>query len=186
MNEDHFLPEVVDPAPAPSCRRARGRAGAHHAHQAGDADDPLPHRRRHRGSTAEPCLRPDVGPHGPDQGAQRRHADHPGVNVYPSEVEAALLAVADLQPHYQLVVDRTATLARLEVQVEPAEATVAGAAAASTTGAEIRRRVSRLREVTGLGSAHLALTIPRSGQWRARPPPFPAAEGKAVRGVGDS
>jgi phenylacetate-coenzyme A ligase PaaK-like adenylate-forming protein len=31
-----------------------------------------------------------------------------------------LLTVAELAPHYQLVVDRAATLARLEVQVEPA------------------------------------------------------------------
>src|SRR5439155_640510 len=45
-----------------------------------------------------------------------------GVNVYPSEVEGALLGVADLVPQYLLVVDRTATLARVEVQVEPAPA----------------------------------------------------------------
>ena len=48
-----------------------------------------------------------------------------GVNLYPSEVEAALLGVEDLQPHYLLVVDRRATLARLEVQVEPAPALLA-------------------------------------------------------------
>ena len=45
-----------------------------------------------------------------------------GVNLYPSEVEAALLAMDELEPHYQLVVDRRTTLARLEVQVEPAPA----------------------------------------------------------------
>jgi phenylacetate-CoA ligase len=29
-----------------------------------------------------------------------------GINVYPSQLEAALLTVADPAPHYQLVVDR--------------------------------------------------------------------------------
>ena len=48
-----------------------------------------------------------------------------GVNLYPSEVEATLLAVEELQPHYQLVVDRASTLARLEVQVEPTPALLA-------------------------------------------------------------
>src|SRR5205085_8482590 len=38
-----------------------------------------------------------------------------GVNVYPSEVEAALLTIAELEPHYQLVVDRSTTLATVEV-----------------------------------------------------------------------
>ena len=48
-----------------------------------------------------------------------------GVNLYPSEVESALLGVEDLVPHYQLVVDRGTTLARLEVQVEPSPELVA-------------------------------------------------------------
>src|SRR4029453_15797574 len=48
-----------------------------------------------------------------------------GVNLYPSEVERTLLALAELAPHYQLVVDRAATLARLEVQVEPAPELIA-------------------------------------------------------------
>src|SRR5436190_215720 len=36
-----------------------------------------------------------------------------GVNVYPSEIEAALLEVPELLPQYRLVVDRRTTLARL-------------------------------------------------------------------------
>src|SRR3989454_9915112 len=47
-----------------------------------------------------------------------------GVNLYPSEVEATLLAIEELLPHYQLVVDRRATLATLEGRVEPAPAPV--------------------------------------------------------------
>src|SRR5581483_11773744 len=41
-----------------------------------------------------------------------------GVNVFPSEVEAALLAVPDVAPHYQLVVTREGALDAIEVQVE--------------------------------------------------------------------
>ncbi len=45
-----------------------------------------------------------------------------GVNVYPSQVEAALLAIPELSPHYQIVVTRERTLDDLEVRVELAEA----------------------------------------------------------------
>src|SRR5439155_21882127 len=41
-----------------------------------------------------------------------------GVNVFPSEVEAALLAVPEVAPHYQLLVTREGTLDEVEVQVE--------------------------------------------------------------------
>ena len=46
--EDHFLFEVIDPETLePRARRRRRRAGDHHAHQAGAADDPLSHARHH-------------------------------------------------------------------------------------------------------------------------------------------
>ena len=41
-----------------------------------------------------------------------------GVNLYPSQVEAALLEVEGVAPHYQLVVDRVGALDDLEVRVE--------------------------------------------------------------------
>lgn len=98
-----------------------------------------------------------------------------GVNLYPSEVEAALLVMDDLQPHYLLVVDRRTTLARLEVQVEPAPALVercGGFQADHPLLASVRRRVAdRLREVTGLG-IELTLVAPHT---------IPRSEGKAVR-----
>ena len=43
-----------------------------------------------------------------------------GVNLYPSEVERILLAMGDLGPHYQLVVDRPGTLDELSLLCEPA------------------------------------------------------------------
>ena len=44
-----------------------------------------------------------------------------GVNVYPSQVEAALLQVEGTMPHYVLVVDREGALDTLTVQVEVSE-----------------------------------------------------------------
>jgi phenylacetate-CoA ligase len=41
-----------------------------------------------------------------------------GVNLYPSQIEAALLAVEGTLPHYQILVDREKGLDTLEVQVE--------------------------------------------------------------------
>ncbi|MDO8688534.1 MAG: phenylacetate--CoA ligase [Dehalococcoidia bacterium] len=44
-----------------------------------------------------------------------------GVNVFPSQIEDALLRVDGLEPHYQIVVDRESHLDDLEVWVEVAE-----------------------------------------------------------------
>lgn len=100
-----------------------------------------------------------------------------GVNVYPSEIEGALLAIEDLVPHYQVIVDRTATLARLEVQVEPAPAFLERCGGLDLTRplvAELRARLAgRLRDVLGL-SVEVTLVEPRT---------LPRSEGKAIRVV---
>jgi len=44
-----------------------------------------------------------------------------GVNVFPSQVEAALLGMGETSPHYMLIVDRVNNLDTLEVQVEVEE-----------------------------------------------------------------
>ncbi len=41
-----------------------------------------------------------------------------GVNVFPSQVEAALIEVEEVSPHYMIIVDRVNNLDTLEVQVE--------------------------------------------------------------------
>ena len=41
-----------------------------------------------------------------------------GVNVFPSQIEAALLEMGETTPHYRMVVDRVNNLDTLEVQVE--------------------------------------------------------------------
>jgi phenylacetate-CoA ligase len=100
-----------------------------------------------------------------------------GVNLYPSAVEGALLDIADLVPQYQLVVDRTGTLARVEVHVEPAAGFLercGGFRAEHPAVGELRERVAgRLRAALGL-SVEIRLVPPRS---------IPRSEGKAVRVV---
>ena len=41
-----------------------------------------------------------------------------GVNVFPSQIEAALLAVEGTLPHYQIILTRQKGLDEMEVQVE--------------------------------------------------------------------
>lgn len=41
-----------------------------------------------------------------------------GVNVFPSQVESALLEIPEAKPHYMLIVDRKGNLDTLEIQVE--------------------------------------------------------------------
>ena len=41
-----------------------------------------------------------------------------GVNVFPSQIEGVLVEIADVEPHYQIVVDREGNTDTLEVQVE--------------------------------------------------------------------
>jgi phenylacetate-CoA ligase len=81
-----------------------------------------------------------------------------GVNVYPTQVEAALLQLPELSPNYRIVVSRTGTLDEAEVEVEVAQELVGDSA--------LRSRAERaLRETIGCSIA-VALqppgTLPRS------------------------
>ena len=44
-----------------------------------------------------------------------------GVNVFPSQIEAVLVGIEGIEPHYMLIVDRQGTLDTLTVQVEVSE-----------------------------------------------------------------
>ncbi len=46
-----------------------------------------------------------------------------GVNVFPSQIESVLMEIAEVEPHYQLVVEREGTLDNLTVMVEVGEKT---------------------------------------------------------------
>lgn len=100
-----------------------------------------------------------------------------GVNVYPSEIEQALLSIDELAPHYQLVVNREKALDVLEVQVEISEEIVArwgefheGQVEFDTLTQKIQKS---LKENMGL-TADVKLMKPRT---------VPRSEGKAVRVV---
>ncbi|HTO11646.1 MAG TPA: phenylacetate--CoA ligase [Candidatus Binatia bacterium] len=174
--DDHFLPEVIDPLTGAVLEPGREgelvlttltkRALPMVRYRTGDVTTLWP----------EPCA---CGRTSARIARIKGRSDDmlviKGVNVYPSEVEATLLAVEDLEPHYVLIVDRTGTLARLEVQVEPAPALLercGGFRAGHPALDEVRRRVTeRLRVATGL-TVELTLVAPRT---------IPRSEGKAVR-----
>jgi phenylacetate-CoA ligase len=176
--DDHFLPEIVDPvsgAPRPPgvegelvLTTLTKRAMPMLRYRTGDVTS----------LTLEPCA---CGRTSARMARVKGRADDMlivrGVNLYPSEVEATLLAEEELVPCYQLIVDRTATLARLEVQVEPSPGFVercGGFRDDHPAVAALRARVSgRLRERLGLG-VELTLVAPRT---------LPRSEGKAVRVV---
>ena len=86
-----------------------------------------------------------------------------GVNVYPSQVERALLQVPDVEPHYLLVLRRDGALDTLEVQVE-ARASIADAGRESLVGlsAIVRRKIHEVIGLTADVSVVLPKTIERS------------------------
>jgi phenylacetate-CoA ligase len=174
--DDHFLPEVIDPASGQ--RLSPGQEGelvlttlTRHA---------MPLIRYRTGDitalVTEPCR---CGRTSARITRIKGRSDDmliiKGVNLYPSELEAALLAVDDIAPHYQLVVDRSATLARLEVQVEASVALIERCGGfrddhpvISALRTQIARRVQ----------AALGLSV----EVRVQPPhTVPRSEGKAVR-----
>ncbi len=89
-----------------------------------------------------------------------------GVNVYPSNVEHALLSVPEAAPHYQLVVERSGLMDELLVQCEPVGPEV--------DSAGLRTDAERvLREHLGI---RVRVDVLEPGA-------VPRSEGKAVRVV---
>ena len=176
--DDHFLPEIVDPSsgdPVPPGREGElvlttltKRALPMIRYRTGDVTAFVPGSCR-CGRTARRILR--------IKGRSDDMLVIKGVNLYPSEVEATLLATEDLAPHYRLVFDRRATLTRLTVEVEPAPAALersGGFAPRHPALDTLRRRVAeRLRETIGL-TVEVTLVAPGT---------VPRSEGKAVRVV---
>jgi phenylacetate-CoA ligase len=89
-----------------------------------------------------------------------------GVNLYPSQLEAVLLERPDIEPHYQLVVQRDGTMDTLTVEVE-AKAGV-GAGDYDDLGAGIRDHIKGR-----LGVTCRVVVLP--------PGEVPRSQGKAVR-----
>jgi phenylacetate-CoA ligase len=165
IQEDHFLPEIVDAAsgePLPA-----GAEGELVLTPITKEALPLVRYRTGDLSSLDPtpcvCGRTTVR-----MSAVRGRLDDMliirGVNLYPSEIERILLGLPDIAPYYQLVVDRPASLDELTVLCEAAES--------GRDPEPVRRTAERaLREQTGLG-IHVEL-LDRGA--------VPRSEGKAVR-----
>ncbi len=89
-----------------------------------------------------------------------------GVNVYPSQIEAVLVGLPRLAPHYQLVVRRDGKLDRVEVEVE------AQPAVAADNYAAIAREVAHhIKSLVGISTEVIVKA----------PGEIPRSMGKAVR-----
>ncbi|MFH0872350.1 MAG: phenylacetate--CoA ligase [bacterium] len=117
--EDHFLPEIIDPATGKSL--PPGQAGELVITTLTKEAMPLI-RYRTRDITA---LIPQACPCGRTMVRMNRIMGRTddmliirGVNVFPSQIEAVLMQMEEAEPHYQIVVDRVGALDELEIQVE--------------------------------------------------------------------
>ncbi len=71
-----------------------------------------------------------------------------GVNVYPSQIEAVLVGLPDVAPHYQLVVERKGTLDHLSVEVELMPNVVPTPELRKVVGESVRHHIKSIVGVT--------------------------------------
>jgi phenylacetate-CoA ligase len=92
-----------------------------------------------------------------------------GVNVFPSQIETALLKTEASLPHYQIVLTRKSGLDQMEVRVE-----ITGEMLRDRVGEmeQLQKRFGRsIEQITGL---HVEVTLVQPGT-------IPRSEGKAKR-----
>jgi phenylacetate-CoA ligase len=86
-----------------------------------------------------------------------------GVNVFPSQIEAVLVGLEGIEPHYQLIVDRVDNLDTLEVQVEVSDELFSNADEVKVLQNMERRIVKDIKDYLGV-SAKVKLVEPKSLQ----------------------
>ncbi len=86
-----------------------------------------------------------------------------GVNVFPSQIEAVLVGIEGLEPHYQIIVDRAGNLDTLEIQVEVSERLFASGDEVKVLQNTERRIVKDIKDYLGI-SAKVKLVEPKSLQ----------------------
>jgi phenylacetate-CoA ligase len=91
-----------------------------------------------------------------------------GVNVYPSQVEAVLVGLPGLAPHYQIVLTRDGALDAMTVEVERTPDAPGDAAACAKQAAEMQHHLKSMIGVT------CAVVVKAPGE-------VPRSQGKAVR-----
>ncbi len=168
INEDHFLPEIIDPDTSEVLPiGARGELVLTTLTK--EALPLIRYRTRDITQlTPEPCPCGRTGirmmkPHGRTDDMLIIR----GVNVFPSQIEAVLMEMAETEPHYRLIVSRERVLDQLEVEVEVKQAFY------SLWRDQMRPLTEkigrRLTEILGLGAT---VTIVEPGS-------LPRTEGKA-------
>ncbi len=91
-----------------------------------------------------------------------------GVNVYPSQVEAVLVGLPGLSPHYQILLESDGAMDSMTVEVEVAADVSAGDADLSVVAESVRHQIKSIIGVTCRVKAK-------------RPGELPRSQGKAVR-----
>jgi phenylacetate-CoA ligase len=91
-----------------------------------------------------------------------------GVNVYPSQVEAVLVGLPGLSPHYQIVLTREGVLDSMTVEVEAVPGAATTDADRASKAAEVVRHIKSMIGVT------CSVTVKMPGE-------VPRSQGKAVR-----
>ncbi len=87
-----------------------------------------------------------------------------GVNVFPSQIEAVLLNIEGVEPHYQLIVERVDTLDTIEVQVEVSEKLMDESEGEVRVLQNMERRIVKdMKDYLGI-SAKVKLVEPKSLQ----------------------
>ena len=92
-----------------------------------------------------------------------------GVNVFPSQIETVLLSVQNIEPHYQIIVDRIGNLDTITIEIE-----ISDSLFSDTVGkieSTKRKIAAELDSVLGIG-ADIVLVGPNT---------IPRSEGKAKR-----
>jgi phenylacetate-CoA ligase len=170
--EDHFLPEIIDPVTLK--RLPPGELGELVITTLTKEAFPLI-RYRTRDITAidyAPCIcGRTIARIRRIQGRSDDMLIIRGVNVFPSQIEAVLMEIPGVAPHYQLIVDRQGALDTLEVAVEVDEATFSDEV--KGLQALAKRIESRIKDYLSV-SVKVRLVEPRS---------IPRSEGKAQRVV---
>ncbi|HUN70556.1 MAG TPA: phenylacetate--CoA ligase [Burkholderiales bacterium] len=91
-----------------------------------------------------------------------------GVNVYPSQIEAVLVGMPEIAPHYQLVVERKGNLDHVTVEVEASPDVAPGPEAYARLGGAARHQIKSMVGIT------TDVVVKRPGD-------IPRSQGKAVR-----
>lgn len=170
--EDHFIPEIIDPVTGEVL--PEGQKGELVFTSLTKEGIPVIRYRTKDLSTltkeACPCGRTHLRMH-KVYGRTDDMLVIRGVNVFPSQIETAILEVAGVEPHYLLIVDRVGSLDELEVQVEVSAKMFSD----KVRGLEDLERKIKHRVESLLGiSAKIKLVEPNT---------LPRSEGKAQRVV---